>query len=87
MQQIRDLLEFAWPTVLDAARQPFKSTTWHAALTVALARADGDLARVTRLGPVRFDAAVRRRVARWDAVNPWRRSSTACSPPAPTPPG
>ena len=35
VQQMRDLLECAWPAVLDAARQPFKSTTWHAALTVA----------------------------------------------------
>ena len=58
---------------LDAARQPFKSTTWHAALSIALSRADGDLARVTRLGRVRFETAVRRQVARWDAVNPWRK--------------
>ena len=61
MQQIRDLLECAWPAVLDAARQPFKSTTWQAALTVALTRADGGgLGQVTRLGRRRFDAAVRR---------------------------
>ena len=39
VQQMRDLLECVWPAVLDAARQPFKSTTWHAALTVALDRA------------------------------------------------
>ena len=74
VQQMRDLLECAWPAVLDAARQPFKSTTWHAALTVALARAaDGDLSRVTRLGRRRFDAAVRRQVARWDAIHPWQK--------------
>jgi len=47
VQQMRDLLECVWPAVLDAARQPFKSTTWHAALTVALGRADGDLGRVS----------------------------------------
>ena len=87
VQQMRDLLECAWPAVLDAARQPFKSTTWHAALTVALARADeGDLSRVTRLGQRRFDAAVRRQVARWDAVHPWRKIIdavfTACADPA-----
>jgi transposase len=86
VQQMRDLLECAWPAVLDAARQPFKSTTWHAALAVALARADGDLSRVTRLGPARFDAAVRRQVARWDAVNPWRKIIdgvfAACADPA-----
>jgi transposase len=76
VQQMRDLLECAWPAVLDAARQPFKSTTWHAALTVALARAaDGDLERVTRLGRRRFDAAARRQVARWGAVHPIRNCS------------
>jgi transposase len=84
---MRDLLECAWPAVLDAARQPFKSTAWHAALTVALARAgEGDLSRVTRLGQRRFDAAVRGQVARWDAVHPWRRIIgavfTACADPA-----
>jgi transposase len=86
VQQMRDLLECAWPAVLDAARQPFKSTTWHAALSVALTRADGDLARVTRLGRRRFDAATRRQVARWDAVHPWRKIIdgvfTACADPA-----
>lgn len=86
VQQMRDLLECAWPAVLDAARQPFKSTTWHAALTVALARSSGDLARTTRLGRVRFDAAVRGQVARWDAVNPWQKIIdavfAACAHPA-----
>jgi transposase len=87
VQQMRDLLECAWPGVLDAARRPFKSTTWHAALTVALARAAaGDLSRVTRLGRRRFDAAVRRQVARWDAVHPWRKIIdgvfAACADPA-----
>ena len=87
VQQMRDLPECAWPAVLDAARQPFKSTTWHAALTVALSRADdGDLDQVTRLGRRRFDAAVRRQVARWDAVHPWRKIIdgvfTACADPA-----
>ena len=84
---MRDLLECAWPAVLDTARQPFTSATWHAALTVALGRApDGDLGRVTRLGRRRFDAAVRRQVARWDAVNPWQKIIdgvfAACADPA-----
>jgi transposase len=73
--------------VLGAARQPLKSTTWHAALTVALDRAAaGDLSRVTRPGRKRFDAAVRRRVARWDAVHPWQKIIdgvfAACASPA-----
>ena len=83
---MRDLLECAWPAVLDAARQPFKSATWRAAVTVALARASGDLARVSRLGRARFDAAVRRQVAHWDAVNRWRKIIdgvfAACADPA-----
>ena len=79
VQQMRDLLECVWPAGLDAARQPFKSTTWHAALTVALAR-------VTRLGHRRFDTAVRRQVARLDAVHPWQKIIdavlAACADPA-----
>ena len=46
----------------------------------------GDPAWVTRLGRVRFDAAVRRQVARWDAVNPWQKIIdgvfAACADPA-----
>jgi hypothetical protein len=83
VQQMRDLLECAWPAVLEAARQPFKSATWHAALTVALGRADGDLSRMSRLGLRRFDAAVRRQVARWARCTRGGRSSMGCSRPAP----
>jgi transposase len=86
VQQMRDLLECVWPAVLDAARQPFKPATWQAALTVALKPADGDLGRVSRLGRKRFDAAVRRQVARWDAVHPWQKITgavfAACADPA-----
>ena len=87
VQQMRDLLECAWPAVLDTARQPFKSTTWHAALTVALSRATGgDLSRVTRVGRRRSGTAVRRQVARWDAVHPWQKiidgGFAACGDPA-----
>jgi transposase len=87
VQQMRDLLECAWPAVLDAARQPFKSTTWRAALTTVLSRAaDGDLGRVSRLGRRRFEVAVRRQVARWDAVHPWQKIIdgvfAACADPA-----
>jgi transposase len=64
-----------------------KSTTWHAALTVALGRAaSGDLTTITRLGRQRFDAAERRQVARWHAVHPWRKIIddvfAACASPA-----
>jgi transposase len=60
VSQIRDLLECAWPAVLAAAGPPFRSASWRAAVAVVLGRCAGDLARVRRLGPARFEAAVRR---------------------------
>jgi transposase len=62
VQQMRDLLECVWPAVLDTARQPFRSRTWIAALAVVLDRDGGELARTRRLGPARFEQAVRRRI-------------------------
>jgi transposase len=47
------------PAALTAARQPFKSHTWAAALSVVLDR-DGDLDRTRRLGLTRFQTAVSR---------------------------
>ncbi|WP_147063882.1 IS110 family transposase [Knoellia locipacati] len=73
VQQVRDLLECVWPAVLDAAKQPFKSTTWVAALTVVVGRDGGDLSRTRRLGPARFEAAVRREVARRGKARPCLR--------------
>jgi transposase len=49
-QQLRDLLEVAWPAVLATAADPLESATWQACLQVALARCDGDLAVVHALG-------------------------------------
>jgi transposase len=43
IQQLRDLLEVAWPAVLPAAAKPLESATWLACLQVALERGDGDL--------------------------------------------
>jgi transposase len=88
VQQMGDLLECAWPAVLDAARQPFRSTTCRAALTVALARAaDGGLGRVSGWAG---GASRRPRAARSPAgarCIHGGRSPTACSPPAPIRPG
>ena len=55
VQQIRDLLECVWPAALEAAKHPFKSTTWVAAMAVVMGRDGGDLERTRRLGrgPVR----------------------------------
>jgi transposase len=50
IQQIRDLLECVWPAALEAARWPFRSTTWVAAMTVVMDRDGGDLDRTQRLG-------------------------------------
>jgi hypothetical protein len=44
VQQMRDLLECVWPAALDTARQPFRSGTWMAALSVIAGRDGGDFA-------------------------------------------
>jgi len=74
VNQIRDLLECAWPAVLSASGSPFRSASWRAAVAVVLDRcADGDLGRVRRLGEARFTAAVRRELPRWGATRPCLR--------------
>jgi transposase len=71
VQQLRDLLDTAWPAALTAAGEPFDSATWCAAMTVVLSRAAGDLSRVRRLGAARFCVAVRRELPRWGAHRLW----------------
>jgi transposase len=65
-QQVRDLLECAWPAPLEAARDPLETKTWLAAMTVLLDRvaASGDLTRIRRWGWRRCEAAVRRELPR-----------------------
>jgi transposase len=70
IQQIRDLLECVWPAALDTARQPFRSKTWVAALTVILDRDGGDFARTQRLGATRFEHAVRREISKRGGQKP-----------------
>ena len=70
VNQIRDLLECAWPAVLAASGSPFRSVTWCASLAVVLDRCAGDLRRVRRLGLERFAAAVRRELPRWGGIRP-----------------
>ena len=65
VQQLRDLLECAWPGVLEAAAKPFESSNRCAALAVVLERCDGRPERLARLGLARFEAAVLRELARW----------------------
>ncbi|GAB2767140.1 hypothetical protein GCM10027039_30580 [Terrabacter koreensis] len=59
VQTIRDLLECVWPAALEAAKWPFRSATWVAALAVVVRRDGGDLDRTRRLGLARFERAVR----------------------------
>jgi transposase len=73
VQQVRDLLECVWPAALDAAKHPFKSTTWVAALAVIMDRDGGDLDRTRRLGPARFERAVRKEVTRRGGQRPCLR--------------
>src|SRR5271169_3620355 len=70
VNQVRDLLECAWPAVLAASPAPFRSASWRAALAVELDRCAGDLARVRRMGQDRFTTAVRRELPRWGATRP-----------------
>jgi transposase len=73
LQQIRDLLECVWPAALEAAKWPFRSTSWVAAMTVVMDRDGGDLARTRRLGAARFEHAVRKEVTRRGKVRPCLR--------------
>ena len=73
VQQMRDLLECAWPAALDTARQPFRSGTWIAPLSVIAGRDGGDFARTRRLGAVRFEQMVRREITRRGGHKPCLR--------------
>lgn len=65
VQQLMDLFECVWPSVLVAAGKPFDSMSWQASVAVVLDRADGDLDRVRRMGWTRFAKAVRRELPNW----------------------
>jgi hypothetical protein len=70
IQQVRALLECVWPAALYSARQPFRSKTWAAAMTVICDRDGGDLARTRRLGWARLERAVRREITRSGGQRP-----------------
>jgi transposase len=73
LQQIRALLECAWPASLDTARQPFRSVTWAAAMSVIMERDGGDLARTRRLGVARLEAVTGRLIVARGRHKPCRR--------------
>lgn len=70
---IRDMLECVWPAALEAAKWPFRSATWVAAMTVVMRRDGGDLSRTRRLGQARFERAVQAEVTRRGGVRPCQR--------------
>ncbi len=86
VQQIRDLLECVRPAALESAKQPFKSTTLVAAMSVIIGRDGGDFARTRRLGPARLERLVRVEVERRGKIRPClrilRRLYAALSDPA-----
>jgi transposase len=73
VQQIRALLECVWPASLDGARQPFRSVTWAAAMSVIVERDGGDLARTRRLGLARLEALTGRLIVARGRRKPCRR--------------
>ena len=73
LQQMRDLLECVWPAVLQAARQPFRSHTWLAGLSIVVEGDGGDLARTRRLGAARFEHAIRRDILKRGGQKPCLR--------------
>lgn len=68
-QQLRDLLECAWPAALGAAKQPLDSLTWRAAMAVCGCDPD----RIRRLGLSRLTRAVARELPRWGGQRICRR--------------
>jgi transposase len=60
-QQLRDLLECAWPAALAAAAKPLDSLTWRAAMSVT----GCDPHRIRALGLDGLTAAVRTELPRW----------------------
>jgi transposase len=73
VQQIRALLECVWPAALQTARQPFRSSTWTAAMGIVVDRDGGDLTRTRRLGLARLETVVRREIIRRGKQKPCLR--------------
>jgi transposase len=77
MQQVRDLLEVAWPAVLGAAGDPMKSATWLACLCVALAGGDADLQAVHARGQRAFVDTARAGLGGWGTTRVCTRIAAA----------
>jgi transposase len=71
-EQLRDLLECAWPAVLEAAVDPLESLTWRAALGVS-----ADPAVIAAASEQDFLTAVRRQLEAVGGRKLWRRIALA----------
>jgi transposase len=67
-EQLRDLLECAWPAVLEAAADPLESLTWRAALAVSV-----EPAVIAAMGEQEFMAALREQLVAQGGKKVWRR--------------
>jgi Transposase len=71
-EQVRDLLECAWPAVLETAAEPLESLTWRAALAVSV-----DPAVITAMSDGQFLTAVRGQLAVLGGKKLWHRIAAA----------
>ena len=71
-EQVRDLLECAWPAVLAAAADPLESVTWRAAPGVSV-----DPVALAATGEQEFLAALRERLVALGGKKVWRRIAMA----------
>ncbi len=71
-EQLRDLLECAWPAVLETAAGPLESLTWRAALAVS-----PDPAAIAAMSEQQFLTALRDRLHALGGQKVWRRIALA----------
>jgi transposase len=71
-EQVRDLLECAWPAVLEAAADPLESLTWRAALAISV-----DPAVLAAMSEQQFLAALREQLVALGGKKVWRRIALA----------
>jgi transposase len=80
--QVRDLLECAWPAVLEAAADPLESLTWRAALAVSV-----DPVVIAAMSEQEFLAALREQLVALGGKKVWRRIAVAVHAAAANPSG
>ncbi len=71
-EQVRDLLECAWPAVLETAADPLESLTWRAGMAVSVAPAV-----IAAMSEQQFLAALREQLVALGGKKVWRRIALA----------